>query len=264
MSGVPPLKNSAFSFETALDSQADGDVFQTSVTLAAGDVTVSKDGGAFSNITTLPTEISTTGVLTVSLSADEMNADRVTVRFHDQAGDEWKDRLVIIETETVQLSSLALEATLTAIKGAGWSTETLVALDALIDAIKLKTDNLPASPAATSDIPTSEDIADAVWDELLSGHVISGSTGAGLSTAAAGSAGSGAGANEVVITVNDGSNPLDGVEVWVTTDIAGSNTVASGISSVLGTVTVYLDPGTYYVWKQLAGYTFTNPETMVV
>ena len=140
----------------------------------------------------------------------------------------------------------------------------LATVDGVVDAIKTKTDLLPADPAGVSDVPTSGDIADAVWDELLSGHVISGSTGAGLSTAAAGSAGSGAGANEVVITVNDGSNPLDGVEVWVTTDIAGSNTVASGISSVLGTVTVYLDPGTYYVWKQLAGYTFTNPETMVV
>ena len=137
-------------------------------------------------------------------------------------------------------------------------------LDTEVAGIKAKTDLLPASPAATGDIPSAASVADAVWDELLSGHVISGSAGAGLSTAAAGSAGAGAGANEVVITVDDGSNPLDGVEVWVTTDIAGSNTVASGISSVLGTVTVYLDPGTYYVWKQLAGYTFTNPETMVV
>ena len=37
---------------------------------------------------------------------------------------------------------VALEATLTAIKGAGWTTETLVAIDVLIDAIKAKTDGL--------------------------------------------------------------------------------------------------------------------------
>lgn len=43
---------------------------------------------------------------------------------------------------------VALEATLTAIKGAGWTTETLAAIDVLIDAIKAKTDNLPAQPAA--------------------------------------------------------------------------------------------------------------------
>ena len=39
-------------------------------------------------------------------------------------------------------NGLALEATLTAIKGAGWTTETLAAIDVLIDAIKLKTDQL--------------------------------------------------------------------------------------------------------------------------
>jgi len=42
-------------------------------------------------------------------------------------------------------SGLALEATLTAIKGAGWSTETLAAIDVLIDAIKVKTDALDNS-----------------------------------------------------------------------------------------------------------------------
>ena len=45
-------------------------------------------------------------------------------------------------------AGLALEATLTAIKGAGWTTETLAAIDVLIDAIKVKTDLIPASPAA--------------------------------------------------------------------------------------------------------------------
>ncbi len=35
-------------------------------------------------------------------------------------------------------------------------------VDGIVDAIKLKTDNLPASPAATGDIPTETEIADAV------------------------------------------------------------------------------------------------------
>ena len=51
-------------------------------------------------------------------------------------------------------AGLALEATLTAIKGAGWTTETLAAIDALIDAIKAKTDNLPASPAPANEYDT--------------------------------------------------------------------------------------------------------------
>jgi hypothetical protein len=54
-------------------------------------------------------------------------------------------------------------------------------------AIKAKTDNLPAAPAAVGDIPTANQIADHVWDEVLSGHLTPGSCGAGLN--AAGSAG---------------------------------------------------------------------------
>lgn len=74
----------------------------------------------------------------------------------------------------------------------------------------------------------------------------------------------GSGATSTVITVNDGVDPIDGVEVWATTDAGGSNVVASGVTNVLGQVTFMLDPATYYVWKQHGGYTFTNPETMVV
>jgi hypothetical protein len=44
--------------------------------------------------------------------------------------------------------------------------------NASITAIKAKTDNLPASPAATGDIPTVGAIADAVWDEDLHAHAI--------------------------------------------------------------------------------------------
>jgi hypothetical protein len=53
-------------------------------------------------------------------------------------------------------------------------------LDTEIASIKAKTDNLPAAPAATGDIPTAAAIADAVWDEAASGHVAAGSFGAGV------------------------------------------------------------------------------------
>jgi hypothetical protein len=58
-------------------------------------------------------------------------------------------------------------------------------LDLLVDAIKAKTDNLPASPAATGDIPTVGAIADQVWDEALAGHLGAGSTGDALNDAGA-------------------------------------------------------------------------------
>lgn len=52
-------------------------------------------------------------------------------------------------------------------------------LDTEIAAIKSKTDNLPASPAATSDIPSAEVIADAVWDEVISTSFHNGANSAG-------------------------------------------------------------------------------------
>lgn len=83
-------------------------------------------------------------------------------------------------------------------------------------------------------------------------------TGAGCAqqnlVAMVGASHAGFGATSKTLTINDGSNPLDGVEVWLTTDSAGSNKVASGITDALGQVTFYLDAGTYYVWQQIAGY----------
>jgi hypothetical protein len=50
-------------------------------------------------------------------------------------------------------------------------------LDLLVDAIKAKTDNLPAAPAATGDIPTAAAVADAVWDEDATAHQTQGTFG---------------------------------------------------------------------------------------
>ena len=127
-STLPPVKGAAFTFDIALVSQGDTDIFQTSVTLAAGDVTVSKDGGAFGNITSLPTEIGTSGVLVVALTTTEMNADRVTVLFHDAAGSEWQDACVTIYT----------------------AAQTLDTTDGVADGIKTKTDYLPSATAGAA------------------------------------------------------------------------------------------------------------------
>lgn len=48
-------------------------------------------------------------------------------------------------------------------------------------AIKAKTDNLPTSPAATGDIPTTTEITNAVLDESLDSHNTSGTVGGTLS-----------------------------------------------------------------------------------
>jgi hypothetical protein len=52
--------------------------------------------------------------------------------------------------------------------------------------------------------------------------------------------------------------------MWVTTDEAGNNVIASGRTDSYGNVTFYLDAGTVYIWGQKDGYNFTNPDTEVV
>lgn len=110
----PPLKNTAFTFDLCLFDTS-GKV-KTSPTLAAGDIQVSQDGGAFANIASLPTEIGSTGVLKVTLTATEMNADRVAVKFHDAAGDEWVDLVVTFSTvQTETISPLTTSQTASAV-----------------------------------------------------------------------------------------------------------------------------------------------------
>lgn len=101
--------------------------------------------------------------------------------------------------------------------------------------------------AAAADVPTAAEI-----DTQLSG------------THGAGTWGNGSGSTSTTVTVNDGVNPIDGVDVWVSTDSAGTNVIARGSTGALGTVVFMLDAGTYYAWKQLAGYDFTNPQSFTV
>ena len=73
-----------------------------------------------------------------------------------------------------------------------------------------------------------------------------------------------AGAGAYTLTDVDTGAPIDGAEVWVSTDSAGANIIASGTTNALGVVTFYLDTGTYYIWSKRAGYNFTNPDEETV
>jgi len=103
---TPPIKAGSFTFYISLVSQTDTDLFQKSVTLATGDVKVSKDGGGLNNIASLPVEIAATGVLAVALTGTEMTANTVVVSFVDAADDEWQDALVEIRTVTDQQANI--------------------------------------------------------------------------------------------------------------------------------------------------------------
>jgi hypothetical protein len=93
---------------------------------------------------------------TIDTVVDTIYADMASV---DDVWDEVLSGHVTAGSAGKVLSDAALESTLTAIKGAGWSTETLAAIDVLIDAIKAKTDQLvfttPNKVDATATVDTT-------------------------------------------------------------------------------------------------------------
>lgn len=94
-----PIKAAPYLFKVGLESQASPGILQANPTLATGDVKISKDGGTFGNLATLPTVTPTSGkAVLVQLSATEMDADDVVVVFNDATGSEWFDLLVNIKT----------------------------------------------------------------------------------------------------------------------------------------------------------------------
>lgn len=81
-----------------------------------------------------------------------------------------------------------------------------------------------------------------------------------------------AGAIEYTYTVTSSVTglPVEGVQVWISTDAAGANVIWNGDTDAFGIARddvgglPWLDAGTYYFWSQKAGYTFSNPDSEVV
>ncbi|MBA7711656.1 hypothetical protein ES703_120622 [subsurface metagenome] len=83
-----------------------------------------------------------------------------------------------------------------------------------------------------------------------------------------------AGAIEVTYTMYTDetaeTGPIEGVEIWISTDSGGSNVIWAGTTDALGVLREsgdskpWLDAGTYYFWRKKSGYTFDNPDTEVV
>lgn len=88
-----PIRAAAFTFEIpGVYSQADPTIFQVAPTIAAGDFWISTDGGGWNALTNTPTVIIAGSVDTMIqfvLTATEMTADRVAIKWVDAAGAEW-------------------------------------------------------------------------------------------------------------------------------------------------------------------------------
>lgn len=102
----------------------------------------------------------------------------------------------------------------------------------------------------------------AVWNYLTSAVATAGSIGKFI----LGLTPTGPGGSSYTITVETtGGAPLQGVSTWITTDVGGNTVIAGPIqTNASGQVTFVLPVGTFYVWRQLANYTFTNPQAITV
>jgi len=98
----PPKKNEDFQIRISLEDYATGGDFKSSPTIAAGDFKVSIDGGALTDLATLPTVSPAASILVLlTLSASEMNGDVITVVAIDQTSPkEWADFVLSIPTTT--------------------------------------------------------------------------------------------------------------------------------------------------------------------
>jgi len=110
---------------------------------------------------------------------------------------------------------------------------------------------------------TAADIADAVWEEATADHQTAGTMGKAL-TSVASPPGSGAITFTYTLTSSVDGSPIADADVWVTSDAAGNDVLASGETNSSGQVVFYLDAGTVYVWRAKAGWNFSNPDTEVV
>jgi hypothetical protein len=198
MADWPPLKNSAFTVTFPI-YDADGDL----VTGATSpDSEVSKDGGTFTDVSPgEASEIATSsGVYTLALSATEMNADIVATITKSGTG---KTAVNVMYTVARQLADLAYPATSgrsiqvetdgmvhgdlkewlgvapAALSSQRVQSEVGAMLANVLNAAAINADAITAAKVAAD---VHAEAADAVWDELRSGHVGVGSFGEGVAS----------------------------------------------------------------------------------
>lgn len=233
-----PKKGVAYTFSVSLLDAADTRALRANPTLATGDVKVSVDDGAYANITTLPTVTPAGGTkVKVSLSAAEMNGDRIDVQFIDQtATKEWTDRHVAIEPTTVTVDDLVRSTTpanALNVNASGQADATVVAM---------ATGVITAGVIAADAIGASELAADAVT-EIQAGLATSSAltSVAGDVTAIL--------ADTAAIDARLPSDPADA------SDIAAS---FASVASTLATIAAFIDTEVAAIKAKTDQLVFTN------
>lgn len=194
-----------------LRKAADGKLDQNTYVYEVGDIKIRKDGQAAVNLPAGTAPTFTQGCWQLALLAPEMSARVIVLILRDVNAPSIEEELIVIETfgaagasypddygrsmiGTPVGASIAVDVA--AVKSD--TTATLTAVDTEVAAIKLKTDTLPANPAAVGSAMTlaadaitastlaldgAQEIAGAVWDEPLAPHAQSGSAGQALGAA---------------------------------------------------------------------------------
>lgn len=157
-----PVAGQTYTFGVNVVSQGDTDIYQAAATIAAGDFQRSINGAAFENLDNLPTVTPAGGKrIQIVLSAAETTAAGAGGHIHivgsDAAGTEWQD--ISIEV-TVYDADVPTGDIYGIVSNAGYGNSALAT-------------GIAAIP--TTAAPSAADVADAVADEVLSGHADAGS-----------------------------------------------------------------------------------------
>ena len=145
-------------------------------TPAAGDVKISKDGGAAANVTNLPTAITmgNTAIWNFAITATEMQAAQVVVTVADSATKAVEDQAIIIETyghasaqhefdlDTPTVVAASVTGAVGSVASGGIAAASFAA--GAIDAAAIAANAIGASELAAD---AATEIATAVWAETM-------------------------------------------------------------------------------------------------
>ena len=96
-----PLSGIPFNFHVTLVDAADPRLYVTNPTIEEGDFKISVDGAALVNPTVLPVvEPAGSAFVKISLTAEEMGGENVSIFASDQTGNQWQDLAVTVQTIT--------------------------------------------------------------------------------------------------------------------------------------------------------------------
>jgi len=230
-------------------------------------VTISKNGGAFAAAAGAVTEIGNGWYSLAGNATDRETLGELLIHAEASGADPFDGQYCIVDFNPfifkppVSLSAADVSGNVpvdvSAIQsGLATGTNVSDAQTAIISAVNAATPEI--------DFPTAVEIRQEMDGNSTQLAAILEDTGTTIPGLINADSGAGAISWTYTLTDSDDGTPIDGAEVWVTTDAAGEDVVASGSTNSFGVVTFMLDAGAYYFWRKCSGYNFNNPDLETV